>query len=290
MEHEKEHIVFNGSLRSTDLEVPYFANRAFQYGDGVFESVRVVNGKPWFLQGHLQRMNEGLQKLKIDSGDALNAAKIESEITDLLAAKGISKGGRMRITAFRERGGFYTPESDQVSYIIQAAPYEDNEYCINREGITVDLYPDIKKNYSPLTPYKTLNTQVYIMAALWAKEKGMDDALLQNDSFGVLESTNSNLFIVCNGVLYTPAITDGCLAGTMRMQIINLAIENEIKVYECGITPQNLLTADEVFLTNAVRGIQWVGSYKTKRYFNTIARKLVDMLNRKILTSEPQEV
>jgi branched-subunit amino acid aminotransferase/4-amino-4-deoxychorismate lyase len=95
----------------------------------------------------------------------------------------------------------------------------------------------------------------------------------------ILETSSCNLFIISNGVLYTPGLDEGCLAGTMRMQVINLALANGIKVYECAIMPQNLLAADEVFLTNAIRGINWVGGYRTKRYQNNISRKLVVLLN-----------
>ena len=103
--------------------------------------------------------------------------------------------------------------------------------------------------------------------------------LIVNDKGSILESSSCNLFVVSNGVLYTPGLDEGCLAGTMRMQIINLAVSNGIKVYECNILPQNLLAADELFFTNAIRGINWVGGYRTKRYFNNMSRKFVALLN-----------
>jgi branched-chain amino acid aminotransferase len=117
------------------------------------------------------------------------------------------------------------------------------------------------------------------MTAIAAKEKNLDDMLLTNEKGVLIESSNSNLFIVSNGVLYTPGLEDGCLAGTMRMQVINLAIQHGIKVYECSIMPQNLLAADEIFFTNAIRGIVWVGGYRTKRYYNSLGRKLQSFLN-----------
>ena len=118
-----------------------------------------------------------------------------------------------------------------------------------------------------------------MLAAITAKEKGLGDFLITNDDGGILESTSSNLFVVSNGVLYTPGLEEGCLAGTMRMQIINIALKAGIKVYECNILPQNLLVADEIFLTNAISGVKWVSGYRTKRYFNNISRKLISLLN-----------
>jgi branched-chain amino acid aminotransferase len=117
------------------------------------------------------------------------------------------------------------------------------------------------------------------MASLTAQEKGLDDVFMTNERGQVLETSNSNLFVVHNGVLYTPSIEDGCIAGTMRMQIINLALANNIKVYECPILPQNMLSADELFITNAIKGVKWVGGFRTKKYTNTMARRFVVLLN-----------
>ena len=113
----------------------------------------------------------------------------------------------------------------------------------------------------------------------------LKDVLLINSKGGIIESTNSNLFIVSNVVLYTPPLTDGCVGGTMRMKIINLALENNIKVYECGISPQHILSCDEIILTNAIQGVKWVSSYRTKRYFHKIADKLISFLNTDVKTN-----
>ncbi len=117
------------------------------------------------------------------------------------------------------------------------------------------------------------------MASIKAQERQLDDLLISNDVGGILESSSSNLFVVSNGVLYTPGLEEGCLAGTMRMQIINLAIRNNIRVYESNILPQNLLVADEIFLTNAISGITWISGYRTKRYFNNTSKRLIHLLN-----------
>jgi branched-chain amino acid aminotransferase len=138
---------------------------------------------------------------------------------------------------------------------------------------------DFKKDINKLSVYKTLNCQLYVMAALSARDKGLDESLIQNNKLSIIESTSSNIFIVSNGVLYTPTLEDGCVAGTMRMNIINIALENKIKVYECTLSPHNLLAADEMFLTNAVRGIEWVVGYRTKRYYNDMSKRMMALLN-----------
>jgi branched-chain amino acid aminotransferase len=154
-----------------------------------------------------------------------------------------------------------------------------NHFELNAKGLELDIYQEIKLEKNLLSNFKTKMGLPYIMAALAAKEKGLDDLFLVDHKGSILETSSCNVFVISNGVLYTPSLEEGCLAGTMRMQVINLALANGIKVYECALMPQNLLAADEVFLTNAIRGINWVGGYRTKRYQNNISRRLVVLLN-----------
>lgn len=254
-------------------------NRGFHYGDGFFETIRVVNGAPCFFSSHFMRILESLRALKMEAPVELDEASLRKEIMRLLEKNEIKQGGRIRLTFTRKGDGFYLPLNSEAEYVIEAYPLENNLFYLNQQGKTVDIYPDMKKQVNELSVYKTLNCQLYIMASLYARSKNLDDSLIQNYKLGIIESTNSNLFIVSNGVLYTPSLDDGCVGGIMRMQIINLALENQVKVYECNLTPQNLLTADEIFMTNAINGVQWVGSYRTKRYFNEMARKMLNMLN-----------
>jgi branched-subunit amino acid aminotransferase/4-amino-4-deoxychorismate lyase len=140
----------------------------------------------------------------------------------------------------------------------------------------------MKKDINKLSMFKNIDAKMYVLASLYAEDHQLDDTLIQNYRGGIIETTTSNIFLVSNGVLYTSTLEDGAIAGIMRMQIINLAIEKGIKVYECTLNPQNLLAADELFVTNAIKGIQWVGSYRTKRYYSEMAGRLIGMLNEKL--------
>ncbi|MBP7954218.1 MAG: aminotransferase class IV [Nitrosomonas sp.] len=254
-------------------------NRAFRFGDGFFESLRVMNGKPLFVEHHFARILDTVKALKIKPAENFTIELLTSQIQGLLARNNIHAGGRVRITFFRKSTGFYLAKHDDLGYYIEAEAMPDNEFKLNPTGKTVDIFTEFKKDINKLSIYKTLNAQLYVMAALFAREKGIDESLIQNTKFSIIESTSSNMFIVSNGVLYTPTLEDGCIAGTMRMNIINLALDNKIKVYECTLNPQNLLSADEMFLTNAVRGIEWVVAYRTKRYYNEMAKRIVTILN-----------
>ncbi len=272
-------IILNGNLLDMTRSGLSPQNRAFLFGDGLFESIKVVNGKPLFVEVHLSRLKEGMEVLQMDMPETFTVESLRKEMTQLLQQCDIEEGGRLRITVYRNAGGFYLPTGTGVSYVIAASKHPINGYELNTEGLVVDLYPDIKKQITAYAPFKTVNAMQYILASIYARKHNLHDALLVNENNHIIESSNSNLFIVSNGVLYTPALTDGCVGGTMRMQIINLALENDLKVYECSLTPQNLLAADEVFLTNAIQGIRWVSAYRMKRYFHKMSNFLLEKLN-----------
>ncbi|MFT6502501.1 MAG: branched-chain amino acid aminotransferase [Crocinitomicaceae bacterium] len=271
----------NGTILENDGPTIQAGNRGHLYGDGVFESIRIIRGRPVNLTNHILRMLEGAKMIKMRAPNYLNESFFADKIGELLQKSGITEAGRCRISLDRATGGTYIPESNEVEYFIEVYPMESNSFKLNQRGLEVDLFMDLKKPKSKLSNFKTKNGLIYILAAITAKEKNLDDYLISNSQGGILESTSANLFVVSNGVLYTPGLEEGCLAGTMRMQVINLAIKNGIKVYECNVLPQNLLVADEIFLTNAIKGIVWVSGYRTKRYFSTTAKKLIDLLNEK---------
>jgi branched-subunit amino acid aminotransferase/4-amino-4-deoxychorismate lyase len=269
----------NGAILPNKGATIAAGNRSYLYGDGLFESVRIMNGKPINLENHYNRLVQGAKAIKMRFPAFFTVQFFEDKIVELANISGITDGGKCRISLDRALGGTYIPETNEISYFIEVYPYEANFFELNSKGFEIDIYQDQKKQNNFLANFKTKNGLLYVMTAIAAKEKNLDDMLLTNEKGVIIESSNSNLFIVSNGVLYTPGLEDGCLAGTMRMQVINLAIQHGIKVYECSIMPQNLLAADEIFFTNAIRGIVWVGGYRTKRYYNSLGRKLQSFLN-----------
>ena len=270
--HRGEYIAANQATITPD-------NRGFRFGDGFFETMRGMHGKVLFLSNHYKRITDTAAALKMQLPEQFSEAQLRHQIQGLLQRNQHMTGARIRITFFRKSAGFYRPDQDDMAYMIESQLLPDEAFTLNEKGKIIDIYQDFKKDLNKLSQFKTLNSQLYIMAALHARDKGWDDALIQNAKFSIIEACASNLFIVSNGVLYTPTLDDGPIAGTMRMNIINLAIDNKIKVYECTINPHNMLSADEVFMTNAVRGVEWVVGYRTKRYYNDMARKMTTLLN-----------
>ncbi len=273
----KDLVNLNGEVVHGDRPVITLDNRAFHFGDGLFESLRVVDGKPRNVDAHWVRMTTGAALLRIELPPNLDRTSFERYIVELVQRTG-HVSGRCRFTLFRTGDGNYRPVSNKGGFTIELKPITEPSYTLNEHGLMVDIWPEMRKPINDLARHKTLNCQYYVMASLWSQQRGLDDCMLQNERGNIIESSSGNLFIVSNGVLYTPSLADGCVGGVMRAQVINLAIANGIKVYECSLNPQNLLAADELFFTNAVLGLQWVGTYRTKRYAHRLAGTITELL------------
>lgn len=259
-------------------------NRSFRYGDGLFESIRIANHRPQFLKEHLKRLLTGMQVLKMQPNPLLHESYLEAAILELAQKNNIGAGGRVRLTVYRNDGGLYTPESNEVSFFIEVDPMEEDNYLLNAKGYTIDLFSEFKKQQNILSNIKSANSILYVLASIHRKQLGLDECLLLNDKHCIIEAISSNVFAVKNGVLYTPPVGDGCVDGVMRKKVIEIAQANRIAVYEISIMQNVLLGADELFLTNAIFGIRWIVAYKQKRYFNNTSKKLIDKLNETIKT------
>jgi len=157
---------------------------------------------------------------------------------------------------------------------------EETRYILNSKGLIVDIFNELPKPINYLSNIKTCNSLVYVMAGLYKTQNNLDDVILLNQDGGLCEASSSNIFVYYQNHLYTPALSEGCVEGVMRQVVIDIARQIDIPVTEAQIDPLILNVADEVFLTNATRGIQSVMGFDIKRYFNELARRLVDELNK----------
>ena len=273
-----KYCILNGHIVSVyEPSVP-FTNRAFRYGDSLFESIRFCNNKIMFLKDHVTRLKLGMTVLRMNLPAEFNTENIYDLITVLLKKNGHAPNARIRLTVFRNEGGYYTPESDDYSFLVVSEAL-DSIYNLNQKGYWVYIYGDIKKSINKLSNIKSGNALMYVMAGLSKQSMKLDDCLLVNENGAICESINSNIFVVKNGTIYTAPLSEGCVAGVMRKQIMNIANENKILTFESSITPYTLMNGDEVFLTNSINGIRWVGQFKDKFYTNKMSQFFVDKLN-----------
>jgi branched-subunit amino acid aminotransferase/4-amino-4-deoxychorismate lyase len=282
-ELKNSYFIFNGQTFTKDNNPILTSNRAFRYGDGLFETGRILNGKIPLIKKHIERILKYAQVLKLPNIASLNSDKIEDWANLCIQKNGIEQGGKLRITFFREGGNHYFSNQEATNILIETEATQTNQFDYNYKGLVVDMYADLRKPLNFLSNAKTNNALIYVMGGIFAKEKGLDNCILQNDQFNVAEALNSNIFLAVNGVLYTPPIEEACVDGVMRSYIKDMALSVGMKVYETTIKPNDLLRADELFLTNSFKGINWVGAYRSKRYFNTTSEKLNVLLNKKVL-------
>ncbi|MEE4177282.1 MAG: aminotransferase class IV [Bacteroides sp.] len=274
-------ISFNGKLLDRDGFGLSLANRSFRYGDGLFETIRVENGKVLWAERHFQRLSKdsGLLKMELPSG--YDQEKFARDILNLYRENHKEdEPARVRFALFRQEGGFYTPQLNGVDYLIETSPLKSAYYSLNKKGLLVDIFEDYYKSCHALSNIKSSSALVYVMAGIFCKEKGLDDCLLINDERLLAEATSSNLFLVKDKRIVTPSLDQACVEGVMRSVVIDLARSQGIGVEERPLESFELSDADEIFLTNAISGIQWVVGFREKRFYNKMARTLEGLLNR----------
>jgi branched-chain amino acid aminotransferase len=167
-----------------------------------------------------------------------------------------------------------------VSYHIQATALSTASYTLSTEPYEVDLYKDFYVSKQLLSTLKTTNKMLHITGSIYAQENGLQNCLLLNEEKSVVESLQGNLFLRTGNTVITPPLSEGCLNGIMRKQLLRILAKNEnYNVLEQAISPFELQKADELFVTNVISGIQSVQLYRKKVYTNTLAQFLVTQLN-----------
>lgn len=275
---EQSYINFNGNIIDASEPVFTSANRAFRYGDGIFETIRLMNDEILFFDRHLKRLKDSMNLLGMTDHEDLTFHNLYLSIRHLDQVNRLKGNGRIRLEVFRNDGGLYTPQSNNVSYVIEATALKSTAYSLNQNGLKIDIYSEIRKPVSRLSNLKSSNALYYVMAGLYKKNTGTGDCLVLNTGGRIAEAISSNIFIVMDEKVITPSLTEACVAGVMRDVIIEKLLDQGIHVVEGGITPEDLNAAGEVFLTDVINGIRWVGAFRNKRYFSNLSRSLISDL------------
>ena len=258
-------------------------NRAFLYGDAVFETVKILDNKILFLEDHYFRLMSSMRILRMEIPMHFTMEFFENELLSKAIAENIETSARARITVYRQDGGYYLPENNNVAYEITVSKIEKPLYAIQKMNYEVDLYKDFYVSKQLISTLKTTNKLINITGSIYANENGLNNCILINEDKNVIEVLNGNIFMLKDGVLSTPPISEGCLNGIMRKQILSLAknIEN-IEIIEAVISPFDLQKADELFITNVITGIQPITKYRKKEFETNITNQLIAKLNTKI--------
>ncbi len=265
---------YNGKLYRSDKLLISPSNRSFRYGDGFFETMKMINGKIVLSNFHFERLFSSLELLQFERPDYFTAAYLQEQITKLAEKNKHAKLTRIRLMIFRGNGGLYDLENLFPNYIIQTSEYDEAYNQFNENGFVIDIFKDARKACDKYSHIKSNNYLPYVMAALWTKKNNLNDALILNPYDLIADATIANVFILKEGIVKTPALSEGCVNGVMRRYLLQCMQNEGMQIEETQITTDDLLTASEVFLTNAAYGIRWVKQCGESEYHNQFALEL----------------
>lgn len=276
---------FNGVFYTEGEKIFDKNNRAFLYGDGFFETMHANGMEIQLFNYHWERMMKAFSILKLDIPLEFrnHPEAFKEHIRKLLHKNRFFQGVRIRISFYRDSDGLYTPKTNKTAYFITVTRLQNNKYQLNSLGLKIGIFNELPHPKLPWSGFKTLNSLVFINAANAIKEANLDDGLFVDNKGNIIEALSSNIFILKDNIISTPPLKSGCVDGVMRKQIINLSSRLKLTALEKNITHHDLEKADEVWLTNAIWGVHWVLSYKSRRYFNFVAKKMTDLLNKELI-------
>lgn len=266
---------YNGKLLARENLNISIENRGFKYGDSIFETIKIQNNKVIFWEDHYFRLMSSMRMLRMKIPLQFTLEFLEQEIIRTVKANDLEKGARVRLNVFRKDGGFYTPLSNSINYTIEVAAIK----TATKNKYSIDVFKDFYNFSGLLSTVKTNNRMVNTLASIYAKENDLDNCVLVNERKGVVEVANGNIFILKGNTIKTPAIEEGCIKGIVRKKIIDIISKNEeYTIEETSISPFEIQKAEEVFITNAIIGVQPVTNYKKKTFSIDFGTKIAKSL------------
>lgn len=274
-------INYNGKLLPASSDFLNHENRGLRYGDSLFETIRVVDGKVIFWEDHYLRLMASMRILRMAIPMEFTMEFLQEEIEKTLQASRLDgKAVRVRFTVFRNNGGLYLPKTNEISYCMECSVLESPFYILTEGAYEIELFKDFYVNNDLTSTLKTNNKIINVVGSIYAHENGYQNCLLLNTNKQVTEALNGNIFMVNGNTITTPPIADGCLNGIVRKKI--LAILKKLEGYilkEVSISPFDLQKADELFITNSIVGILPITKYRKKEFKNEVASDLIGKLN-----------
>jgi len=275
-----EYININGKIVPANEPVLLASNRGYRYGDGLFETLKVVQEQISLASFHFERLFSCLSLLQFDVPKLFTAEKLLQEIVQLCQRNNCATLARVRLSVFRGNGGLYDADKT-MQYLIECWPLQQQANKLNENGLVIGICPDARKNCDKFSSLKSANFLPYSIAALYAKENKYNDCLVLNSKGTIADSTIANVFIIKEEVITTPALTEGCVSGVMRRHLIAGLKGGGYSIRESAVSIDDLLSADEVFLSNAIQGIRWVRQCGDSTYSNN---KTVEIFTRFVKT------
>jgi branched-chain amino acid aminotransferase len=260
------YINLNGKITESNDPALQAGNRAFRYGYGLFETILVKEGSIQLKEYHWQRLRAGMEQLRFTIPALLTSAKLEQEILRTVEKNKLQHMCRVRLQIFPGNGGLFDADSFKAEYLVECYPLEEHIIQLNETGLSLGIARGLVKQADDLSNLKSCSALVYAMAARQARDNKWNDAFILNTKGHIIETSIANVFWLKDDKIYTPPLSEGCIAGVMRAYILDKAAEKGIPIKEKALTAEDLLQADEVFLTNAIRRMKWVKTAENAAY------------------------
>ncbi len=271
----------NGTLYQNTSDVLSIENRGYKYGDALFETLKVNNGRILFWEDHYFRLMASMRILRMEIPMNFTMEFLESEILKTINANELfSTSARVRMNVHRQDGGKYLPQGNLINYNIITESLHSDVYILNTRPYIIDLFKDFYMSPGLLSTVKTNNRIINVLGSIYANENKFNNCLLLNTNKNIVEGLNGNLFLIKGNLIKTPPLEDGCIKGVMRKQIIDIiGKRTDFEIQEESISPFELQKADELFLTNVITGLQPITLYRKKEYATIVSKLIIDELN-----------
>lgn len=251
-------------------------NRSFLFGDGLFETIKVFNGKPVFLNHHIDRMLFGMDRLMMEP-PMEGFDKFVSEFISRILTQEHVVNGRLRLTVYRDSSGWYTPTELQSGWHLTI--HESDIFDLETiEQVRAVIFTGIRKDNSWVSRIKTTSSLLYVMAGIHAATCKKEESIILNSEGRVVESHTANLFILKGNEFQTPPLSEGCIDGVLRRHLIGMMNRNGMPVRETPLTKSDLMASDEIILTNVISWCRNVVEFEGKEFKGDISRKLNQLL------------
>lgn len=250
-------------------------NRAFQYGDGVFETLIFRRGQVRYLADHYDRLTAGMAVLEMATPAGFSAAYLSEAVTALVQANGLGENVRVKVQVWRRPGGLYTPDSREADFLVSAVALPESGPAYRHNVL---FYEEMRLHASPLSRFKTCAALPYVLAGLARKRTGADEVILLDVYGHVAECVASNLFWFRGNTLHTPSLETGCVAGIMRKQILAKAGGYGLNTEEGLYAKEALHGAEAVFCCN-VAGVQFFTRIAGTPFASAVPPRLGSLLD-----------
>lgn len=277
------YLVYNSVLSplsdfSVDVE-----DRAFQYGDGLFETLRYQGGRVAFWPDHYDRLSRGMAACRLDPPADVTSDALHGQLLALLDRNELTtQTVRIKIQAWRQPGGLYTPTNCRANILITARPGQS--FAVS-ERERMGIFDGVRLSPSVVSAYKTTSALPYVLAGLAKQDGDFDDMLLLDTHGHAAECIASAVFWVRGETVCMPSLETGCIDGILRRQLLRLAPEMGFRTQQGLFSPEELAVVDAVFCGNVMgiqrfRDVNGLAVNKKKPLDAGVEQKLAALFNR----------